>query len=679
MPFKSKSQMRACFAKKSRGAAEGWDCEEWADKTTFSKLPEKTSSDPISLLAADVGVPRIALISLANSVGLLPQEMAKQAYDDPASFNKLLDIAVGLEKQAKPFGLASLGIDDVARGIGSASKGVGKGVGKGIEAVGKGIGAVGKGLYGLPTAAKVTATGGLATLAGGGVLAKKLLAADPIQATLDNMETVAPKPPSALIAPDTVDSIKEIGRQALDTGKGAVTSIKDKFMNMDPKLRALLLGGAAVGAGYGTYRYAKRKKKQAADDFKISPSMEALAAILGNASLGSGVGGALGSVAGNVRGNTPEGLGRGLIRGGITGGGAGLGGLLGHGLGKGLGADPSMSALIGAGVGGLGGWAGSGKLIGKPAGKRKKEDDDVNKTSNDKYVLSVARRAVTTKIASLQQKCAVELLTNYLDALTPRLSLEKQASVRALQMGLANRQPLSIAIKQAYPQLSGEQRGILATRLVKAAADCFNRATKEAAPRRRPGRDAAPPLEQVVEPHRQSELAKQQALQQAATEGGATVGGRVGGLSGGFAGAAGGLGGGMAAMGGKVRGGGRRGLLTSLAGILGGGILGGGIGGSIGHGIGRFGGGALAGGPPALPGFMNSPATSATAQQILQHLQAQRAKGANAVMGYGNNGTAGMGAGNNMPIQEPMSMTGPASTAQSMMGKMAQEGLYPKA
>lgn len=42
MPFKSKSQMRACFAKKERGAAKGWNCKEWAHATkSIKKLPEK--------------------------------------------------------------------------------------------------------------------------------------------------------------------------------------------------------------------------------------------------------------------------------------------------------------------------------------------------------------------------------------------------------------------------------------------------------------------------------------------------------------------------------------------------------------------------------------------------------------------------------------------------------------
>jgi hypothetical protein len=55
MPFQSKRQARACFAKKSRGQAKGWDCKEWADKTNFKKLPEKAAS-LIAVLAHDAAL-----------------------------------------------------------------------------------------------------------------------------------------------------------------------------------------------------------------------------------------------------------------------------------------------------------------------------------------------------------------------------------------------------------------------------------------------------------------------------------------------------------------------------------------------------------------------------------------------------------------------------------------------
>lgn len=39
MPFKSKSQARACYA--SKGFGGGVNCAEWAKKTNFGKLKEK--------------------------------------------------------------------------------------------------------------------------------------------------------------------------------------------------------------------------------------------------------------------------------------------------------------------------------------------------------------------------------------------------------------------------------------------------------------------------------------------------------------------------------------------------------------------------------------------------------------------------------------------------------------
>jgi len=42
MPFKSKAQVRACFAQKN----PQWDCKAWAKETKrpLSKLPEKVAS-----------------------------------------------------------------------------------------------------------------------------------------------------------------------------------------------------------------------------------------------------------------------------------------------------------------------------------------------------------------------------------------------------------------------------------------------------------------------------------------------------------------------------------------------------------------------------------------------------------------------------------------------------------
>ena len=44
MPFVSRKQQKACYAKRSRGQAKGWNCEEWSEHTNFKSLPEKASS-----------------------------------------------------------------------------------------------------------------------------------------------------------------------------------------------------------------------------------------------------------------------------------------------------------------------------------------------------------------------------------------------------------------------------------------------------------------------------------------------------------------------------------------------------------------------------------------------------------------------------------------------------------
>ena len=45
-PFKSKSQIKACFAKKAKGQAKGWDCDKWAKETpSIKSLPKKVSKN----------------------------------------------------------------------------------------------------------------------------------------------------------------------------------------------------------------------------------------------------------------------------------------------------------------------------------------------------------------------------------------------------------------------------------------------------------------------------------------------------------------------------------------------------------------------------------------------------------------------------------------------------------
>ena len=51
MPFKSKAQMRACYAKKERG----WNCAEWAHATSNLKsLPEKVKKRKVGKLKGNL-------------------------------------------------------------------------------------------------------------------------------------------------------------------------------------------------------------------------------------------------------------------------------------------------------------------------------------------------------------------------------------------------------------------------------------------------------------------------------------------------------------------------------------------------------------------------------------------------------------------------------------------------
>ena len=39
MPFVSKKQMKLCFALQRQNKNKSWNCQEWAEKTDYSKLP----------------------------------------------------------------------------------------------------------------------------------------------------------------------------------------------------------------------------------------------------------------------------------------------------------------------------------------------------------------------------------------------------------------------------------------------------------------------------------------------------------------------------------------------------------------------------------------------------------------------------------------------------------------
>jgi hypothetical protein len=66
MPFESKAQMKACFAKKSRGEGKGWNCEEWARATpNIKKLPEHVKKAALNSAESEIAP---LFTKIANSI-----------------------------------------------------------------------------------------------------------------------------------------------------------------------------------------------------------------------------------------------------------------------------------------------------------------------------------------------------------------------------------------------------------------------------------------------------------------------------------------------------------------------------------------------------------------------------------------------------------------------------------
>lgn len=124
------------------------------------------------------------------------------------------------------------------------------------------------------------------------------------------------------------------------------------------------------------------------------------------------------------------------------------------------GMSPAGKALVAAGGVGLGA-LGAGAML-----RRRKQNKQV--TAHD-VAAEVLRRVVVKTAAARFRKEAADKLVAFLDAVAAKLPLEKAAAVRAVQGAVSAGKPLAHAIKLAYPTLSGEQRGILATRFVSGA------------------------------------------------------------------------------------------------------------------------------------------------------------------------------------------------------------------
>lgn len=94
-------------------------------------------------------------------------------------------------------------------------------------------------------------------------------------------------------------------------------------------------------------------------------------------------------------------------------------------------------------------------------------------------VVALARRAFEKKAAAGRKLSAMTLMNHFLDKVAAALPMTKQASIRVMQAELALGKPLSHAIKKAHPRLSPEQRGFVAGKLTKAAADDFAKFVKK--------------------------------------------------------------------------------------------------------------------------------------------------------------------------------------------------------
>lgn len=117
------------------------------------------------------------------------------------------------------------------------------------------------------------------------------------------------------------------------------------------------------------------------------------------------------------------------------------------------GLSPTAIALLGSGAVGLGGL---GAMAMRRRNKKKKEE----KVATDSLIKEARERGAM-------------VMNAFLDNVARHLPLVKQASVRLMQTSLAQGNTLSTAIKKAHPTLPAEARGVLASRLVKAAAADF--------------------------------------------------------------------------------------------------------------------------------------------------------------------------------------------------------------
>ena len=124
--------------------------------------------------------------------------------------------------------------------------------------------------------------------------------------------------------------------------------------------------------------------------------------------------------------------------------------------------SPQVKAMLALGL--LGGGAyGASRMMG---GRKKRKEV----SANDNFATRVLRRAITKKAAANLREEAAYRVNAYLDKAASAMPPRNQLPVRTLQACLAAGQTLSSSIKVAYAHLPAEARGILAHKIVRAAA-----------------------------------------------------------------------------------------------------------------------------------------------------------------------------------------------------------------
>lgn len=424
MPFKNKAQAAACYAQKARGENGSWDCDEWSEHTNFKKIPKKAGD--VIRKAANAMLPAMArsmspaLQSLATGAGPVGAAMGRAA-------GGVLGGAVRPAAQSMGQSLGSQAYGAPGGFIGGR---VGANMANKIPAAGAAVGGAAGNMVG-GAANKMLSMMGGAGRAAPAAPATPPSAMQNIAGRLRNGWTSfsAPNPAMPKAAAQLCGLLDKLAahlplqktaglrslQASLALGNTLGTAIKTAFPHLnDPqrsfvakKLVHSLAKVANSSCSSSTMPMAKSKSyhgsvaggmdfmKQAnpalhglgstgPDDLgrlapppAVSMGASALGSGLMGAGIGAGLGTPLGAAAGSARGNMAEGIGRGAIRGGATGAGAGIGALLGRlaAQASGHGAHGGTGALVGAGLGGLGGYMGSGALLGEPAGRKKKDEE----------------------------------------------------------------------------------------------------------------------------------------------------------------------------------------------------------------------------------------------------------------------------------------------------------------